>query len=81
MVLEAAHRRPLSPASDRAAEQTTGVAPRERDPNYEQHPAYYNIRGNYLVIQYANVKTLNVEYIFLTPTSLGNDDTPPPEVS
>lgn len=65
IVLTDAHRRELS----QDAESQEGLPlPHEDDPRY------YDIRGEYLILQYARVTTLNLDYFWLTeeiPSAIG----------
>lgn len=57
IVLTDAHRRELS--QDQASQEGLPVP-------HEEDPRYYDIRGEYLILQYAKVTTLNLDYFWLT---------------
>jgi|SRR5882724_2993860 len=56
VVLSDAHRRALS--DDRAASE-------EPVPSYQEDPRYYNVRGDFLILRYAEMQTLNLDYFWL----------------
>lgn len=59
IVLEDAQRRPLRADTDASPDDETGARERELPPASER---FYPIRGEYLVLRYENIQTLNVEY-------------------
>jgi len=58
IVLTDAHRRTL--ADDLAADSTTPLG--------GQDPRYYEIRGDFLILRYADIRTLNLDYFWLAET-------------
>ena len=56
VVLADAHRRKL--ADDRQPSD-------EPIPPYEEDPRYYNVRGDFLILRYAELQTLNLDYFWL----------------
>lgn len=65
IVLEGAQRRPLLSEGDRTSGQSAPQG--EEEPEAPRMPPeserFYSVRGAYLVVQYENVQTLNVEYM------------------
>jgi hypothetical protein len=56
VVLSDAHRRKLS--DDRPISE-------EPAPSYQEDPRYYNVRGDFLILRYAEMQTLNLDYFWL----------------
>jgi hypothetical protein len=69
LILSLAHRRPLH--SDRESTDPTRTMPIDsRIPNRpDEDERYYEIRGDYLVIRYADVRTINLEYFWVEEES------------
>jgi hypothetical protein len=70
VVLSDAHRRNLS--DDRPVSE-------EPAPSYEEDPRYYIVRGDFLILRYAEMQTLNLDYFWLgeagdDPASVPGDD-------
>jgi len=70
VVLSDAHRRSLS--DDRPVSE-------EPAPSYEEDPRYYIVRGDFLILRYAEMQTLNLDYFWLgeagdDPASVPGDD-------
>jgi hypothetical protein len=69
ILLRRAHRRNLE--NDRAP----GQARNNEDPAYQDDPRYYDIEGNFFVIRYQELTTINIEYVFVDEESPANEDT------
>lgn len=71
ILLRGAHRRNLE--NDRAPGQDRN----NDDPAYQDDPRYYDIEGNFLVVRYQELTTINIEYVFVDEDSPANDDSSP----
>lgn len=60
IVLSGAHRRDL--AEDEISAKEPSVV-------HDQDPRYYSIRGDYLILQYSRIVTLNLDYFWLSEAS------------
>lgn len=69
ILLRRAHRRKLE--DDRAPGQARNI----EDPAYQDDDRYYDIEGEFLVIRYQEMTTINLEYVFVDADSSVNQDT------
>lgn len=69
ILLRSAHRRKIE--DDRAP----GQARNSDDPAYQDDPRYYDIEGEFFVIRYQEMTTINIEYVFVDADSSADQDT------
>jgi hypothetical protein len=69
ILMRRAHRRKLE--DDRVP----GQARNNDDPEYQGDPRYYDIEGEFFVIRYQEMTTINIEYVFVDADSSANQDT------